>query len=120
VGLQDLKPIYERYKEPGATEPAGHLHDVFVQILATMGAIGMAAFLWLYSSLIGCAAAGLKPMLKRRGFAAGVRLGVLAALAGFIVAGLFEWNFGDEELLYPLYTLVGLAFVARGWDADGT
>jgi O-antigen ligase len=117
VGLQDLKPIYERYKEPGATEPAGHLHDVFVQILATMGAIGLAAFLWLYSALVWMAAAGLRPMLRRRGFAAGVRLGVLAALAGFIVAGLFEWNFGDEELLYPLYTLVGLAFAARSWEA---
>ena len=29
----------------------------------------------------------------------------------------FEWNFGDEELLYHLYTLVGLAWAARSWDA---
>jgi len=39
-------------------------------------------------------------------------------LAGFIVAGLFEWNFGDEELLYGLYTLVGLAWAARRWDDE--
>jgi hypothetical protein len=49
------------------------------------------------------------------GVAVGVRLGVIAALAGFLLAGLFEWNAGDEELLYPLYSLVGIAWAARGW-----
>jgi hypothetical protein len=29
------------------------------------------------------------------------------------VAGLAEWNFGDEELLYPLFFMVGLAWAAR-------
>jgi hypothetical protein len=33
------------------------------------------------------------------------------------VAGVFEWNFGDEELLYPLYTLVGLAWAAHDRSA---
>ena len=47
-----------------------------------------------------------------------MKLGVTAALAGFLVAGFFEWNFGDEELLYPLFTLVGLAWAAGGWE-DG-
>ena len=44
-------------------------------------------------------------------------VGVLAGLAGFFVAGLFEWNFGDEELLYLLFTLAGLAWSARRWNA---
>ena len=35
--------------------------------------------------------------------------------AAFLVAGLFEWNFGDEELLYTLYLLAGLAWAARGF-----
>ena len=51
--------------------------------------------------------------------AAGLRLGALGGLAGFAVAGLFEWNFGDEELLYPLYTLAGMAWAARLPD-EGT
>jgi hypothetical protein len=42
-------------------------------------------------------------------------LGVVGALAGFVVSGWFEWNLGDEELLYPLYVLTGLAWAARGW-----
>jgi len=51
VGLEDLHPIYERYKPPSAREPAGHLHSVFIQIAATMGVIGLAAFVWLYLSI---------------------------------------------------------------------
>jgi hypothetical protein len=43
---------------------------------------------------------------------------VTAALVGFLVAGAFEWNFGDEELLYHLYALVGFAWAAGQWDAD--
>lgn len=118
VGLQDLHALYDQYRDPASTERAGHLHNVFVQILATMGAVGLAAFAWLYGSLARAAAAGLRPRLARRGLAVGVQLGVAAALAGFVVAGCFEWNFGDEELLYPLFTLVGLAWAARGWGED--
>ncbi len=117
VGLEDLHPIYARYKLPQATEPAGHLHSVPVQIAATMGIVGLAAFAFLYFSLLRCAWTGLRPMLRAGGVEAGLRLGVLAALVGFLVAGLFEWNFGDEELLYILYPLVGLAWSARTWVA---
>jgi O-antigen ligase len=118
VGLQDLHALYDRYRSPDAVEHAGHLHNVFVQIAATMGIVGLAAFTWLFGSLVRAAAAGLRPLLRTRGTAAGLKLGVVAALAGFLVAGLFEWNFGDEELLYPLFTLVGLAWAAREWDPE--
>ena len=113
VGLEDLHPIYERYKPAAAREPAGHLHNVFIQIAATMGVIGLAAFLWLYGSLFRLA--GPIRSLRLGGLAAGVRLGVTGALAGFLVAGLFEWNFGDEELLDLLFTLVGIAWATHGW-----
>ena len=119
VGLQDLHAVYDRYRAPGSMERAGHLHNAFVQVAASMGAVGLAAFAWLYAALLRAAAAGLRPLLRQRGLAAGLKLGVLAAIAGFLVAGCFEWNFGDEELLYPLYLLVGLAFGARNWEERG-
>jgi O-antigen ligase len=116
VGLQDMHALYDKYRAPGSTERAGHLHDVFIQIAASMGIAGLAAFGWLYASFLRVAGGGLRGQLRGGGLGAGVRLGVFAGLAGFIVAGLFEWNFGDEELLYGLYTLVGLAWAARAWD----
>jgi len=118
VGLQDMKPVYDRYKPPQATERAGHLHSVPVQIAASMGLVGLVAFALLYGSLFIAAGRGLRRMIAAGGLAAGLRASVVAMLAGFLVAGLFEWNFGDEELLYPLFTLVGLAWAARGWDTS--
>lgn len=116
VGLQDLRPVYERYRAPEAKEAAGHLHSVPIHVAATMGVIGLLAWLWLCGALVFCAARDLGASLRARGVAGGLRLGVLGALAAFFVAGLFEWNLGDEELLYPLYTLAGLAWAARRWD----
>lgn len=115
VGLQDLHPIYQRYRPAAAHEGAGHLHSVPIQIAATMGLLGLAAFAWLYVSLIRTAGSGLRTMLRSPDVEAGLKLGTLAGLVGFLVAGLFEWNFGDEELLYLLFTLAGLAWSARGW-----
>jgi O-antigen ligase len=122
VGLQDLHPLYDQYRSPESVERAGHLHNAYVQIAASMGLVGLAAFAWLYASLLRTAwaalgsARGLAARVRGGGLAAGVRLGVTAALAGFLVAGMFEWNFGDEELLYHLYTLVGLAWASRLWQ----
>jgi O-antigen ligase len=118
VGLQDLHALYDQYRSPDSVERAGHLHNAYIQIAASMGLVGLAAFAWLYGSLLRTAWAGLKVGAGRHEgseLAAGVRLGVTAALAGFLVAGLFEWNFGDEELLYHLYTLVGIAWASRAW-----
>jgi O-antigen ligase len=112
VGLQDLHALYDQYRSPESVERAGHLHNAYVQIAASMGLVGLAAFAWLYASLLRTAWGGLR---QRAWLAAGVRLGVTAALVGFLVAGLFEWNFGDEELLYHLYTLVGIAWASRAW-----
>ncbi len=124
VGLQDMRAVYPAYRSPLATEEVGHLHNTLVQIGASMGLAGLAAFAWLYASLVRAAAAGLRvarglpARLRAGGESAGLRLGVVAALAGFLVAGVFEWNFGDEELLYQLYVLVGLAWASRSWEDE--
>ena len=116
VGLQDLHALYDQYRSPDAVERAGHLHNAYVQIAASMGLVGLAAFAWLYASLLRAAWGRLRPGASAgAALSAGVRLGVTAALVGFLVAGLFEWNFGDEELLYHLYTLVGIAWASRHW-----
>jgi putative inorganic carbon (HCO3(-)) transporter len=116
VGLQDLHPAYERYRPPAAREPAGHLHNVWIQIAATMGVTGLAAFTWLYVTFFRATTARLRERSSMSGIGRGLALGATGALAGFLVAGLFEWNFGDEELLHLLFVLVGLAWATRGWE----
>jgi len=120
VGLQDLYPLIQKYRSPEAHESHGHLHNVYLQIVATMGVVGLAAFAWLVTGLFRTAGRRLWNDLRgiggTGGFGVALRLGAVAALVGFLVAGLFEWNFGDEELLDFLFVLVGIAFAASGWE----
>jgi O-antigen ligase len=119
VGLQDLHSLYETYKPPGAIEPAGHLHSVYFQVAATMGVIGLVALVILIAGLLRAASRAFRdarrsPVPVER-FGQAVSLGVSAALVGFLVSGLMEWNLGDEELLDLLCVLVGIAFGASAW-----
>jgi O-antigen ligase len=115
VGLQDLSTLYDRYRLPAARERVGHLDNDVVQIAASMGVVGLVAFVALMAGLFRAAAAGIARARATPGIVYGVKLGVLAALTGFLVAGLFEFNVGDEELMYMLFTLVGIAWAAREW-----
>lgn len=116
VGTQDLHPLYLRYKDPDAKERVGHLHSVWVQVAATMGIVGLAALAWLFAGLARSAAGGLRAELRGPprgdGFDLALQMGAAAGLAGFVLAGLFEWNLGDEELVDLLCVLVGMALAA--------
>jgi putative inorganic carbon (hco3(-)) transporter len=85
----------------------GHMHNNFMQIAAERGLLCFAAFLWfifeLYASLLRC----LRAREEMPRLAA---LSALAALTGFLVAGLFENNFGDSEVLLLLLFLVSIPF----------
>jgi len=85
----------------------GHLHNNVVQIAAERGLLCLATFFWLllelYRNLIGMAKAS----------DAGNRwipLSAIAALSGFTVAGFFEYNFGDSEVLLLLLFIVSVPF----------
>jgi O-antigen ligase len=123
VGIQDLHPLYMKYKDPDAKERVGHLHSVWVQVAATMGVVGLLALAWLFVGLGRSAAGGLRPFLRAPprgdGFDLALRLGVATGLAGFILAGFFEWNLGDEELVDLLAVLVGIAYAASLRTAIG-
>ena len=112
VGLQDLHPLLERYRSPDAHEQHGHLHNVVIQVAATMGIVGLAALVWLWIGLYRTAGQRWRAPLPRGDLDSALRLAAVAALSGFLVAGLFEWNLGDEELLAFLCFLVGMGYAA--------
>lgn len=41
-----------------------------------------------------------------------VSLGALGVFVGFLVAGLFEWNFGDHEIMTLVWATVGLSLAS--------
>jgi O-antigen ligase len=85
----------------------GHMENNFMQIAVERGLLCFAAFLWLLFELF----AGLWRLLKSDDTI--VRLTALSGLAvmtGFLVAGLFSYNFGDSEVLMLFLFLVSIPF----------
>ena len=85
----------------------GHLENDFLQIAAERGLICFATFLWFLLEIY----AGLFRLLKAAD--PGERwipISGMAALTGFLVSGLFEYNFGNSEVLLLMLFIVAMPF----------
>lgn len=102
VGPANIKAVYPFYRAPDAPRArTPHLHNNVVQIWAERGILALIAYLLLFGLFFRECAKGWQ---TRRPFAeAGV--GVAVAL---LVAGLFEFNFGDTEVFYLTLDLFAL------------
>ncbi len=85
----------------------GHLHNNVMQIAAERGLLCLAAFLWLVFELYSDMFSMLKLSNEQTRWSV---LSALASLTAFIVAGFFEYNFGDSEVLLLLLFIVSLPY----------
>jgi O-antigen ligase len=112
---------YPRYRWPEAPNPsAPHLHNNALQVAATRGLPGLAFLTWWVVVALATALAEA----RRARAEAPAGWGAVAALGGLVallVAGLFEYNLGDSEVLMLALLLTSLPFARRRERAgDGT
>src|SRR5204863_5798451 len=81
------------------------------------GALGLAAWLWIWLAFYARAIALLR-RLPGAGREWALVAGSLAAVTGFLVGGLAEYNFGDSEVVLVAWTLVSLPFVVERAQGD--
>jgi O-antigen ligase len=90
-----------------------HLHNNFIQIAAERGIVTLAAWavfiVWAFAQLLKLVKSYASPRSLPNPLAAGA----LAALAAFVVAGLFEYNFGDSEVVTLLLLILTLPLIPR-------
>ena len=90
-----------------------HLHNNFLQIAAERGIVTLAAWLafivWAFVQLGRVVKNKTNKKFGRDPLAAGA----LAALAAFVAAGFFEYNFGDSEVVTLMLLIVTLPLVPR-------
>jgi O-antigen ligase len=85
----------------------GHLHNNFLQIGAERGLLCLATFVWLLLELYRSMLRFLKRSDEKLRWPI---LSSLAALTGFVVSGLTEFNFGDSEVLVLFLFLISIPF----------
>lgn len=119
LGIGDVgtETVWAQYSDPG-WKVEGHLHNNIVQWTVTIGLVGLAAVLALF---VRAWTAVLRIEREHRGewFEGSLALGALAVMAGFHVNGLFEWNFGDTEIIMLIWAALGLTFAAARWGRGG-
>jgi len=106
AGCQDLLSLYRRYRYPDWTFESGHFHNNFVQIAVMTGAIGLIAFLFWHAAV-------LRQLLRARRVAhdedRGLAAAGVAVFAALVVSGMFDFTFGDQEVVYHTFLAIGLA-----------
>jgi O-antigen ligase len=101
-------PGYRWEEAPNPQTP--HLHDNALQIAAERGLPCLVMWLWLVAVAMADAWREARRGLFGAGWAAG---GALAVLAAVMVAGLFEYNFGDSEVLMFTLLVAALPYAVR-------
>lgn len=117
VGMGVMQDVEKRYRDADSPlEPErrlSHLHNNVVQIAAERGLIGLGGWtaIWVVFLWRGW-------RVYRQSKSPGARdpalvAGSLACVIGFLAAGLFEYNFGDSEIVSVLYFIMALPFFVR-------
>jgi O-antigen ligase len=106
-----ITEVYPRYRWPEAPNPeTAHLHDNALQIAAERGLPCLAFWIWMMAAAIADAwreaRAGAAPARWCGGAA-------LATLVALMVAGAFEYNFGDSEVLMFSLLVAALPYACR-------
>lgn len=106
LGPGNVMPNYPLYRLPDAPRfSVPHLHSNPVQIWAERGVVALFAYgLLILLVLRDCLIAA-----RRGGEGEAWGFGAGAAVIGLTVAGLFEYNFGDSEVLLVLLAAAALA-----------
>ena len=117
VGPNMVPRVYEQYRPDYAVNASNpHLHNVPMQIAAERGLPALAVWTWFIIVLVVSLFRQFRKGQDRVLAATG-----LAAVSAMLVAGLFEYNFGDSEFLMLFLVLVTLPFAAaRPEDAAAT
>ncbi len=103
--------VYPQYRWPEAPKPVTpHLHDNALQIAAERGLPCLVFWLWLVAAAMADAWRECRAGLSGAGWVAGAALALLTAV---MVAGLFEYNLGDSEILMFTLFVAALPYALR-------
>ena len=114
VGPNMVEKLYEQYRGDDAVNKINpHLHNNPLQIAAERGVPALLVWLWFIVAVV--------TDLWKRFRSGGERFlpaAALAAAAALLTAGLFEYNFGDSEVLMLFLMLVTLPAAADRGSAS--
>jgi putative inorganic carbon (hco3(-)) transporter len=113
LGPEEVGPNVARYIPADVLRPLpdgyyGHLHNIYFHYAAERGLPALAALLWFFIQALYDFARALR--LQAPGEAHWFLHGAIAVILAFMLAGYFEVNWGDSEVLAMLLAVVGCGY----------
>jgi O-antigen ligase len=117
IGLDETKYRFLDYLPPDTRRPLPpgfyqHLHDIYLQYAAERGIPTLLVFLWLLGMILVDCHRALRRLPEGRSDQRFILHGSIASVVGLMVAGLFEANFADSEVLTMFLVVVACAYKA--------
>jgi O-antigen ligase len=107
VGDIDYGLLLDRYADPALPRVWGHLHNTPLQILTNYGVLGFVIIMGMFAGMF-VAEGKIYAQYREQWFKGSFALGGMAVLVAFVITGLTEWSFGDQEVITLVWTTLGL------------
>jgi O-antigen ligase len=117
LGPEEPRLQFDRYVPPDIPRPLpsgwyGHLHNIYLQYAAERGIPTLLMMLWLLGQVLYDCLRRLWRLPPGRSDLKFVLHGAVAVVIATMIAGFFEHNLGDSEVLTMFLVVVGCAYAA--------
>jgi O-antigen ligase len=114
-----MKQLLNERAPEGVSYDFGHVHNNLIQIGVNWGVPGLLIALWFFFAVLRRLFGVWRAHRDGRGdpLVAAWALGGFVAWIGFHFAGVFEWYFGDAEMMATLFVVTGTALAVPRDDS---
>jgi len=114
VGDNEITEVYKKYKQPEFHGEGSHLHSNFFMVLATKGIFGIIFYIALFFALFLKHFKYFKQAVNKE--EKYLIFGCILSMISFHISGIFEWNYGDWEVLTLFLFVISIPFVLFNLD----
>ena len=123
LGPEEVKVQFNSYVPADIPRPLpegwyGHLHNIYLQYAAERGIPTMLMMLWMLAQVLWDCLRRLWRLPPGRSDLKFVLHGAVAVVVATMIAGIFEYNLGDSEVLTMFLVVVGCAYAAMAINTD--
>ena len=108
VGADNIKVVYPMYRHPDAIKNNFHLHNNFLQVLSERGIFALLSLIIAFVSIFINLVQRIQKNVNREKY---ISVAVFFVFIGFLIGGMFEYNFGDAEIKFILFYFLSIPFL---------
>jgi O-antigen ligase len=109
VGPGNYASAYAEVALPRWSDPLGHAHNIYLNVLGESGLLGLGAFLLMWSLLVGWLSQQLSLLLPSQSWSRALAVGVLGVLAHLAIHSFFDNLFVQGIYLHIAFWFAAVA-----------